>query len=221
MAWPTARWNGLGRPRPADPTLYDTSNEAARSTRSVSLVDLTGRRCPTPVFASWSQGACAPFLRDLTWASRLRATPAAALAAVLTLALGTGVNTAVFAVAYGVLLRPLPCPEPSRIVVVSFHAPNGNEFGIPLTEIEDWQRRVRTFQATGAYHVAELTIRALRVRLVRPLRSRRLLRRPSRAPAAGRAPAASDPDEWMLRSGCRVAARPACSRAAGPLRQRG
>ena len=75
-----------------------------------------------------------PFLRDLTCGFRaLRATPAVALAAVLTIALGTGANTAVFAVAYGVLLRPLPCPEPSRIVVVSFHAPNGNEFGVPLT----------------------------------------------------------------------------------------
>jgi len=69
------------------------------------------------------------FLRDVVWGYRaLRATPAAALAAVLTIALGTGANTAVFAVAYGVLLRPLPCPDPSRIVVVSFHAPNGNEY---------------------------------------------------------------------------------------------
>ena len=65
-----------------------------------------------------------PFLRDLAWSSRaLRATPAAAVAAILTIALGTGANTAVFAVAYGVLFRPLACPEPSRIVVVSFHAP--------------------------------------------------------------------------------------------------
>lgn len=80
----------------------------------------------------------------------LRTTPAVALAAVLTIALGTGANTAVFAVAHGVRLRALPCPEPSCIVVVSFHAPNGNEFGAPLTEIEDWQHRVRAFKATRA-----------------------------------------------------------------------
>ena len=70
------------------------------------------------------------FLRDVSWAGRaLRATPAAALAAILTIALGTGANTAVVAIAYGVLLRPLPCPEPARIVVVSVHGPNGNEIG--------------------------------------------------------------------------------------------
>src|SRR3990172_11416775 len=103
-----------------------------------------------------------PFLRDPTCSFRpLRPPPAVALAAVLTIALGTGVNTAVFAVAYGVLLRPLPCPEPSRIVVVSFHAPNGNEFGVPLTEIEDWQRRVRAFEATGATTSPGLPIPAI------------------------------------------------------------
>ncbi len=142
-----------------------------------------------------------PFLRDLTWGVRaLRATPAAAAAAVLTIALGTGVNTAVFAVAYGVLLRPLPCPEPSRIVVVSLHAPNGREFWVPLTEIEEWRRRVRTFEASGAYSITEVTVRGIgEPRLVRTA-----LVTPSFfdvlrvAPREGRAPSASDPDEWMV-----------------------
>jgi predicted permease len=151
-----------------------------------------------------------PFLRDLTCGFRgLRATPAAALAAVLTIALGTGANTAVFAVAYGVLLRPLPCPEPSRIVVVSFHAPNGNEFGLPLTDIEDWQHRVRAFEATGVYNVAELTIRGIgeprlvRTGLVTPSFFD-VLRVP---PRAGRSPSASDPDEWMV-LGSRLSGEP-------------
>jgi putative ABC transport system permease protein len=141
------------------------------------------------------------FLRDLMWGYRaLRATPAAAIAAVVTIALGTGANIAVFAVAYGVLIRPLPFPDPSRIVVVSVHAPNGREYGVPLTEIEEWQRRLSAFQATGAYSVGELTIRGLgEPRLVRTA-----VVTPSFfgvfrvAPRAGRAPSASDPDEWML-----------------------
>jgi predicted permease len=144
-----------------------------------------------------------PFLRDLTWGVRaLRATPAASVAAILTIALGAGANTAVFAVAYGVLLRPLPCPEPSRIVVVSVHAPNGREFGVPLTEIEEWRRRVRAFEATGAYSVTELTIRGLgEPRLVRTA-----LVTPSFfdvfrvAPKTGRPPSSSDPDEWIVLS---------------------
>ena len=141
------------------------------------------------------------FIRDVMGAYRaLRATPAAALAAVLTIALGTGVNTAVFAIAYGVLLRPLACPEPSRLVVVSLHAPNGNEIGIPLTEIEDWQRRVRAFQATGAYSVTELTLRGIgEPRLVRTgLVTPSFFEVLRVAPRAGRAPSASDPDDWMV-----------------------
>ncbi len=141
------------------------------------------------------------FLRDLRWGVRaLRATPAAALAAVVTIALGTGANTAVFAVAYGVLLRPLPFPEPSRVVVVSFHAPNGTEIGIPLTDIDEWQRRARAFEATGAYSIVEMTVRGLgeprrlKVGLVTPSFFD-VLRVPTRA---GRAPSASDPEEWMV-----------------------
>jgi predicted permease len=161
------------------------------------------------------------FIRDVMWAYRaLRATPAAALAAVLTIALGTGINTGVFAVAYGVLLRPLACPEPSRIVVVSLHAPNGNEIGIPLTEIEDWQRRVHSFDATGSYSIAELTIRGIgepqlvRTGLVTPSFFEVL----RVAPRAGRAPSASDPDHWMV-LGSRLSGRQADSRpsAAGLL----
>ena len=153
------------------------------------------------------------FLRDLTWGYRaLRATPATALAAVLAIALGTGANTAVFAVAYGVLLRPLPCPEPSRIVVVTLHVANGKEFAIPLTEMEEWQRSVRSFEATGAYSVTELTMRGIgEPRLVRTG-----LVTPSFfdvfrvAPRAGRAPSAADPDQWMI-LGSRLAEQPSRS----------
>jgi predicted permease len=61
-----------------------------------------------------------PRLRDARYALRvLRKSPAFTLTASLTLAIAIGVNTAVFSVIDGVLLRPLPFPEPHRLALVS------------------------------------------------------------------------------------------------------
>ena len=65
-----------------------------------------------PVFES--------FLRDLRYAVRmLRKTPGFTVVALLTLAVGIGVNTAVFTVVNGLLLKPLPFPEASRLATVN------------------------------------------------------------------------------------------------------
>jgi putative ABC transport system permease protein len=56
-------------------------------------------------------------LRDVRFAARrLFATPLFTVATVLTLALGIGANTAMFTIVNGVLLKPLPFPEPDRLI---------------------------------------------------------------------------------------------------------
>ncbi len=62
------------------------------------------------------------FLNDLHFACRqLYKNPAYALAVILTLALGIGVNTAVFSMVDGFMLRRLPYPEPERIAALVVH----------------------------------------------------------------------------------------------------
>src|ERR1700746_1372198 len=68
----------------------------------------------------WTFPTVETFMRDMRHALRLmQRDPAFTVTALATLALGIGLNTAIFSVAYGVLWRPLPYPNPDRLVMVS------------------------------------------------------------------------------------------------------
>jgi putative ABC transport system permease protein len=77
--------------------------------------------------------------------------PGLAIAAVATLALGTGLGTAVFSVVHGVLLRPLTYPEPDRLITVWQHdvQKDLDEYPAPGTFM-DWRERSRSFDRMAA-----------------------------------------------------------------------
>lgn len=78
--------------------------------------------------------------------------------AVLTLALGIGANTALFSVVNGVLLNPLPYPNPSQLVAVAEKFPPFPEASISYPNFLDWVRMNHTFQALAAYRHTDFNL---------------------------------------------------------------
>jgi predicted permease len=98
---------------------------------------------------------------DLRHALRaLRRSPAFALVAVLTLALGLGATTAVFTVVNGVLLEPLPYQDPDRLVEVEAIDLLAPESRSAFTELgfREYSERNRVFAAMAAYCPAPFTL---------------------------------------------------------------
>jgi predicted permease len=92
--------------------------------------------------------------QDLKFGVRMLArNPGFTLIAVLTLALGIGVNTAVFSMVNYILLRPMPVRDPSQIVVLTFRQKNGptqNQFSFP--EYRDLREQTAgAFSGTAGY----------------------------------------------------------------------
>jgi MacB-like periplasmic core domain len=81
----------------------------------------------------------------------LAKSPAFSLAAIAALALGIGVNTAIFSVVNAVLLKPLTYPDPDRMVQFLSTSPNGNNPAASITKFHNWQQQTSVFQDVAAY----------------------------------------------------------------------
>jgi predicted permease len=89
---------------------------------------------------------------DLRFGLRmLRRSPGFTAVAVLTLALGIGVNTALFSIVNGVLLSPLPFAQPERLVAVYQKTSQLQRAGDTYLNFLDWQKANESFSALGAY----------------------------------------------------------------------
>jgi predicted permease len=94
-------------------------------------------------------------MRDIRGAVRtFKTQPALSAAVIAMLALGIGATTAIFSVVYGVLLRPLPFPDPDELVQIYGTRLDRGWATLSLTEANFWdlRDRNRSFDEFGAFH---------------------------------------------------------------------
>ena len=102
-------------------------------------------------------------LFDIRYALRtLARNPGFAAVAILTLALGIGANTAIFTVFNGVLLHPLPYPQPDRLVAIQEIVPKFARYGATLPvnswHFREWRKQNRSFDSLALLSGVNFTL---------------------------------------------------------------
>jgi putative ABC transport system permease protein len=97
--------------------------------------------------------------QDLRYALRmLQKNPGFAMAAVVTLALGIGANTAIFSVCNAVLLKPPPYYEPGRIVMLWEHRRGQTPQTVAPANFVDWREQTRSFSDVAAIRTSSMIL---------------------------------------------------------------
>src|SRR4051812_19439624 len=93
--------------------------------------------------------------QDLSYTVRmLRRAPGFAITAMVIVALGIGATTAAYSVTDFVLLRPLPFPEPDRLVKMWERTPGYGHMELSAANYRDWKAGSTVFESLGLYHSA-------------------------------------------------------------------
>ena len=101
--------------------------------------------------------ALSRILQDIRYALRqLRKSPGFTVTAILMLAVGIGATTAIFSIVEGVLLRPLPFPDPDRLVVLGdvlegSHCSSCAQSSVTPPDIRNYMRDTQSFGHLGGY----------------------------------------------------------------------
>jgi putative ABC transport system permease protein len=154
--------------------------------------------------AVWTWIWAEQILQDIRYALRtLRRNPSFAAVVIVTLALGIGMNTAVFSVFNALLVRPITYPDTDRLVYVSLHGDIPFN-AIPLQEFRAWQSRATSFDGLIAYentqdHALQTTENGTQVRNVWV--SNDFWALSGARTALGRVPAADEADVMVLSHG--------------------
>ena len=128
-------------------SLKEATSAARREFGNVQLVKETGRE-------AWGWRRLEDMFVDLGFGLRmLRKNSGFTIVAVLILALGIGANIAIFSVVNTILLRPLPFPDPERLVRIVPKKAGTNESGRTYTAdaTQDFQEQNRSFQSVSGY----------------------------------------------------------------------